>query len=212
MLLTQDKGSCGTKKLLTLSLTTVSILCTTEIFGLSPASAQNEQINTSDSFVGNNSNDNNVNQDALQNQNITGSGSGSTSGPNIQDSLSDSFIGDNSNQNNVNQNTLQNQNVVNFPERVISPLDYAIYTPPNTENDFGFNMSVGVNTLDASNVTLYFGLIFQPGRTANHKARMANLLKQTELLELEKVEKENQLKLLELQIEEAELRLQNMRQ
>ena len=130
---------------------------------------------------------------------------------NIQDSFTDSFIGDNSDDNNVNQNTLQNQNIVSFPDRVIRPLDQPIYTPPNTENDLGFNFSAGVNTLDATNVTLYFGLIFQPGRTASHKARMAHLREQTALLELEKKTMEGKLRLLETQIEEAELRLQGLR-
>lgn len=130
---------------------------------------------------------------------------------NNQNSTADSFIGDFSDLNNVNQNTLQNQNVVSFPDRLVQPLDSPIYTPPNTENDLGFNFSAGVNTLDASNVTLYFGLIFHPGRTASHKARMAQLFKQTELLELERQTMEGKLKLLQTQIEEAELRLQKAR-
>lgn len=127
---------------------------------------------------------------------------------NNQNSTADSLIGDFSDLNNVNQNTLQNQNVVSFPDRLVQPLDSPIYTPPNTENDLGFNFSAGVNTLDASNVTLYFGLIFHPGRTASHKARMAQILKKTELLELERQTMEGKLKLLNTQIEEAEVRLQ----
>lgn len=211
MILTQDKGLYVVSKLFFLSLTTISLYCVAESFDSRFVNAQNSNTGTSDSFVGNNSDANNVNQDTLQNQNVSGSSSGSTGSTAENLSVSDSFIGDNSNMNNVNQNTLQNQNIVSFPDRLITPLDSAIYTPPNTENDLGFNMSVGVNTLDAANVTVYFGLIFQPGRTANHKARMANLLKQTELLELEKTEKESQLKLLQLQIEEAEIRLQGLR-
>ncbi len=124
----------------------------------------------------------------------------------------DSAIGNNSSFNNVNQNALQNQNEVRFPDRVVYPLDYPIYTPVNTENDFGFNFSAGVNTLDSSNVTLFVGFIFQPGRTASHQARMERLRKETALLEVQKQTMEAQLSLLQKQVEEAELRLQRLRQ
>ncbi len=57
----------------------------------------------------------------------------------------------------------------------------------NTENDFGFNISAGVNTVDANNVTVYIGFIFQPGRTNSHKIRMQKIIKETELLETKKI-------------------------
>ncbi len=130
---------------------------------------------------------------------------------NNQDSLNDSLIGDFSDLNSVNQNALQNQNIVTFPDRVIRPLDNPIYTPPNTENDLGFNFSAGFNLLDPENTTLYFGLIFHPGRTASHKARIRYLRQKTEILELEQKTMEAKLKLLENQIQEAELRLQQLK-
>lgn len=110
-----------------------------------------------------------------------------------------------------NQNNAQNSNINEFKVPNIYPLDTPIYTPPNPENDFGFNMSVGVNTLDASNVTLYFGLIFQPGRTNSHNLRMERLQKETELLDTQKQIAEAELQLLRQQITEAEIKLQNLR-
>jgi hypothetical protein len=80
----------------------------------------------------------------------------------------------------------------------------------NTENDFGMNLSVGVNTLDASNVTVYLGLIYQPGRTDDHRMRMNRLRKETEVLEVQKKTMETNLSLLQKQIEEANLRLQKL--
>ncbi|WP_404790567.1 hypothetical protein [Altericista sp. CCNU0014] len=123
-------------------------------------------------------------------------------------STNDSAIGNNSNQNNVNQNANQNQNIVNNPDRIVYPLDGNFYTPVNTENDFGFNFSAGVNTLDSSNVTLYVGVIFQPGRTADHKARMNRLRKETEILEVQKKTLEARLLLLEKQVKDAGLQLE----
>lgn len=124
-----------------------------------------------------------------------------------QSATNDSSIGNNSNQNNVNQNANQNQNVINYPDHIISPLDSNFYTPVNTENDFGFNFSAGVNTLDSSNVTLYMGVIFQPGRTASHNARMIRLRKETEILEVQKQTLEARLLLLQKQVKEAGLQL-----
>ncbi|HEY9873159.1 MAG TPA: hypothetical protein V6D12_06970 [Candidatus Obscuribacterales bacterium] len=125
-----------------------------------------------------------------------------------------STIGTNSDANVVNQispqNNAQNRNEINFPN--IFPLNNPINTPVNTENDFGLNMSVGINTLDAANVTVYLGLIFQPGRTDSHKARMTRLQSETELLESQKQVNQAQLQLLQKQIAEAEVRLQRLQQ
>lgn len=136
------------------------------------------------------------------------------------DSDQNATVGNNSNFNNINQNLNQVPinningsnltNRVDFPDNF--PLDNPIYTPVNTENDFGFNLSAGVNTLDASNVTVYLGFIYHPGRTASHKARMARLRKETELLEVQKQNMQVQLSLLQKQVEEAELRLQRLRE
>jgi hypothetical protein len=125
-------------------------------------------------------------------------------------STNDSAIGNNSNQNNVNQNANQNQNIINNPDRIVYPLDGNFYTPVNTENDFGFNFSAGVNTLDASNVTLYLGVIFQPGRTADHNARMNRLRKETEILEVQKKTLEARLLLLQKQVKDAGLQLEKL--
>ncbi|MCJ8280796.1 MAG: hypothetical protein MJK14_13135 [Rivularia sp. ALOHA_DT_140] len=43
-----------------------------------------------------------------------------------------------------------------------------------------------INTLDASNVTVYLGVIFQAGRTEDYKLRMYCLRKETEILETQK--------------------------
>jgi hypothetical protein len=126
-----------------------------------------------------------------------------------QTTINDSAIGNNSNQNNVNQNANQNQNLINYPDHVISPLNGNFYTPVNTENDFGFNFSAGINTLDSSNVTLYMGVIFQPGRTDSHNARMVRLRKETELLEVQKQTLEARLILLQKQVKDAGLQLNN---
>lgn len=125
-----------------------------------------------------------------------------------QTSNNDSAIGNNSNQNNVNQNA--NQNITTYPDRLIRPLDGNFYTPVNTENDFGFNFSAGVNTLDASNVTLYLGVIFQPGRTADHNARLNRLRKETEILEVQKKTLEARLLLLQKQVKDAGLQLEKL--
>lgn len=69
-----------------------------------------------------------------------------------------------------------------------------------------------MNTLDASNVTIYLGIIYQPGRTQDHKARMTRLRKETELLEVHKKTMEANLTLLQKQIEEATIRLQRLQQ
>jgi hypothetical protein len=127
-----------------------------------------------------------------------------------QTSNNDSVVGNNSNQNNVNQNANQNQNIINNPDRLIRPLDGNFYTPVNTENDFGFNFSAGVNTLDTSNVTLYLGVIFQPGRTADHNARMNRLLKETEILEVQKKTLEARLLMLQKQVKDAGLQLEKL--
>lgn len=123
-----------------------------------------------------------------------------------------SSVGDNSAFNQVLQSNPQipisNTTSVNVPN--IYPLQNLPNAFVNTENDFGMNLSVGVNTLDASNVTVYLGLIYQPGRTDDHRARMTRLRKETELLEVQKKNMEANLTLLQKQIEEANLRLQKL--
>jgi hypothetical protein len=109
-----------------------------------------------------------------------------------------------------NQNNAENHNIneIKFPN--IYPLDNPIYTPINTENDLGFNLSVGANTLDTSNVTLYLGVIYQPGRSRSHQARMSRLKKETELLEVQRQIAEAKLQLLQQQITQAKSQLQGL--
>ncbi len=107
-----------------------------------------------------------------------------------------------------NQNNAQNKTEINVPN--IYPLNYPINTPVNTENDFGFNMSAAVNTLDSSNVTVFLGVVYHPGRTEDHTARMNKLRKETEYLEAQKQATAAQLQLLQKQVAEAELRLQKL--
>ncbi|GEM_PF-1326868 len=128
-------------------------------------------------------------------------------------------IGDNSNNNLLNASPNQNNNNNNFsnnfpeyPDRLIYPLNVPIDTPVNTENDWGLNLSVGVNTLDSSNLTVYMGIIFQPGRTNSHNVRMERIRKETQLLEAQRQVSEAQLRLIQKQIEEAEMRLQRVQQ
>ncbi|BAS56747.1 MULTISPECIES: hypothetical protein [Leptolyngbya] len=125
-----------------------------------------------------------------------------------------STVGANSNFNQVLQNNPQvpinSVNTTNIRVPNIYPLQNLPNAYVNTENDFGMNLSVGVNTLDASNVTVYLGLIYQPGRSADHQARMARLRKETEVLEVQKKNMESNLTLLQKQIEEANLRLQKL--
>ena len=131
-----------------------------------------------------------------------------------QTNTPNSTIGANSDANVVNQispqQNAQNRNEINFPN--IYPLNTPIHTPVNTENDFGLNLSAAVNTLDSNNVTVFLGLIYQPGRTDSHIARMAKLRSETEVLDTQKQISQAQLQLLQKQIAEAELRLQRMQQ
>ena len=60
-------------------------------------------------------------------------------------------------------------------------------------------------------MTIYLGLIYQPGRTADHNLRMMRLRKETELLETQKKAMEANLILLQTQIEEANYRLQKLK-
>ncbi len=108
----------------------------------------------------------------------------------------------------ANQNNAQNKTEVDIPN--IYPLNYPINTPVNTENDFGFNMSAAVNTLDSNNVTVFLGVGYHPGRSEDHKARMNKLRKETEYLESQKQASSAQLQLIQKQIAEAELRLQKL--
>ena len=114
-----------------------------------------------------------------------------------------------------NQNNAQNRTEFKVPN--IYPLNYPINTPVNTENDFGFNMSAAVNTLDSNNVTVFLGIVYHPGRSEDHKARMNKLRKETEYLESQKQATAaqlqvtyTQLQLLQKQVAEAELRLQKL--
>ncbi|TBR56638.1 hypothetical protein BLD44_010955 [Mastigocladus laminosus UU774] len=111
----------------------------------------------------------------------------------------------------INRQEIENQ-YLNFDKLNTLPLDEPIFTPINTENDFGFNMSFGINTLDTSNTTIYLGFIFQPGRTYSHKTRMEYLKKRTELLEVQEQIAKTQLQILQQQIAEAEARLQRLEQ
>ena len=125
-----------------------------------------------------------------------------------------SNIGDSSTSNQIMQSnpqipiTSSNFNTLRFPN--IFPLDSLTNAFVNTENDLKFNLSAAVNTLDASNVTVYLGPIYQPGRTDDHNARMDRLRKETELLEVNKKVMEANLALLQKQIQEATIRLQNL--
>lgn len=125
-----------------------------------------------------------------------------------------STVGNNSSFNQVLQSNPQvpvnsvNTSTIRVPN--VYPLQNLPNAFVNTENDFGMNLSVGVNTLDASNVTVYLGFIYQPGRSADHQVRMARLRKETEVLEVQKKNMEANLTLLQKQIEEANLRLQKL--
>lgn len=77
----------------------------------------------------------------------------------------------------------------------------------NTENDFDFNLSARVNTLIASNVTVYLGIIFQPEITEDRKLRMSRLRKETKVLETQNKIMEENLTLLQKEIEGASIRL-----
>jgi hypothetical protein len=127
-------------------------------------------------------------------------------------------VGENSTFNQVMQSNPQipinttNNNSTNINNPNIYPLNYLPNAYVNTENDFGFNLSAGVNTLDAANMTVYLGIIYQPGRTEDHNLRMSRLRKETELLESQKRTMEANLNLIQKQIDEATMRLQNLQQ
>ena len=110
--------------------------------------------------------------------------------------------------NNIIQTPNQNQNLneISFARQ---PLDNPIYTPPNIENDFGFNMSLGLNTLDADNFTIYVGAIYHPGRSKAHRLRMKKIIQETELLEVQKNIAQAELALLQQQIQQIESKLKN---
>ena len=92
------------------------------------------------------------------------------------------------NQNNAQSN---NSNEVDINVTRIAPL----VSPPNTENDLGFNFSVGVNS---SETTFYMGLIYQPGRSHVHNKRIEHL--------------DRQIKMLEVQTKLAETKLKSLRE
>ena len=92
-----------------------------------------------------------------------------------------------------NQNNIQNNNHNAIELSNIAPL----VSPPNTENDFGFNLSIGVNQ---SETTAYVGVIFQPGRTKAHQLRVQRLEQQIELLETQTQIADKKLKLIERRV------------
>ena len=98
-----------------------------------------------------------------------------------------------------NQNNAQSSNVNNPTFNYISP----IVTPANAENDFSFNLGVGIN----DDVTVSVGVLYQPGRSRAHDIRMLQIQEQTSLLETQKEIAEAELRLLQMQIEAAEAQL-----
>jgi hypothetical protein len=127
----------------------------------------------------------------------------------IGNNSSNNVIAPTSNQN-ANQNQSNPNNIINVPN--IYPLQTPLVAPVNTENDFGLNFSLGMNTLDSRNVTAFIGVIYQPGRTDSHLARMNRLNKETAILEQQKKLLEAQVSLLQQQAEEARLRVEQLRQ
>ena len=114
-----------------------------------------------------------------------------------QDARTDSVVEGTSN--NVNQNNNQNNaqssnnNEVDLDLSYISPL----VAPPNSENDLGFNFSVGVNS---SETTVFLGLIYQPGRSNAHQTRIKHLDRQIKLLEIQTKIAETKLQSLQRQL------------
>ena len=119
-------------------------------------------------------------------------------------------VGNTSSGNVIDNRPVQNANVINIPSTTISPLQNSLITPVNTENDFGLNASVGLNTLDSANLTLFLGITFQPGRTDDRNTRMSKIRKETEVFESSRKLAQSQLTLLEQQIAESKLRLQQL--
>jgi len=95
-----------------------------------------------------------------------------------------------------NQNNAQSSNTNNPVFNNISPIN----TPANAEDDFGFNMAVGF----ARDVTVSVGMVYQPGRTRSHQARMRQLAEQTDLLKTQKEIAEAELQLLRMQVQAAQ--------
>ncbi len=112
-------------------------------------------------------------------------------------------------ENNIDNQEIENQ-YIDYDIPSVSSLDNYIFTPVNTENDFGFNMSFGINTLKNSNMTVYLGVIFQPGRTNSHKARMELLKKRTDFLGVQEQIAKVKLEILRQKITEAEAYLQKL--
>jgi hypothetical protein len=128
-----------------------------------------------------------------------------------------SNVGDNSPGNTVVQTNPQNNNSqsngqansqqITYPSIPLSPV---IQNPVNTENDFGLNIGAALNTIDGRNNTVYLGVVYQPGRTDDHNARMAKLKSETQVLEVQKQITQTQLELLKKQVSEQEIRLRRM--
>lgn len=101
-----------------------------------------------------------------------------------------------------NQNNAQNSNTNSPVYNNISPLN----APANDENDLSFGLSAGFS----NDVTVTAGVVFQPGRSRAHDARMKQIAAQTELLTTQNEIAEAQLQLIQLQVQEAEQRSQTM--
>lgn len=116
---------------------------------------------------------------------------------------SSSVVGDFNNVIQVpNQNNAQSSNV----NRPVFNNIYPLNTPPNAEDDFGFNLSVSYS----DDVIVSAGVVYQPGRSRAHQARMRQLAEQTDLLAAQKKIAEAELQLLQMQIEEAKQKLQSL--
>jgi hypothetical protein len=146
----------------------------------------------------------------------TSAGRAQTAGSSNQTfTVGEGAVNNTNNQSNTNQNNnLSNGGQSNIQQTTVNsaytPLSPNIQNPVNTENDFGLNLGGALNTYDGRNMTLYFGLTYQPGRTDDHNARMAKLKSETQLLESQKQNSQTQLELLKKQVAEQELRLQRM--
>jgi hypothetical protein len=110
-------------------------------------------------------------------------------------------------QSNSQTNGQTNSQQISYPAIPLSPV---IQNPVNTENDFGLNFGGALNTIDGRNMTLYLGIVYQPGRTDDHNARMAKLKSETQVLESQKQITQTQLQLLRQQVTEQEIRLRRM--
>ncbi|WP_310430207.1 hypothetical protein [Chamaesiphon sp. VAR_48_metabat_135_sub] len=163
-------------------LSTATLIISSLFAGTSISQAQTTNNLPQTGFIGDGSNGN-TNGQTNQNNNLSN--------------------GQSNNQNNGQSNTQQ----INYPAIPLSPV---IQNPVNTENDFGLNLGGALNTIDGRNITLYLGIVYQPGRTDDHNARMAKLKSETQVLESQKQITQTQLQLLRQQVSEQEIRLRRM--